>query len=74
MRQLTGATQNVLQRDRPVNGVVLAGEESLIKNQRRPRLAACRRKFVSGLYRLYILGLPPLGALDHIELYLLAFL
>ena len=74
MRRLTGATQNVLQRDKAVNGVVLAGEESLIKNQRRPRSAACRRKFVSGLYRLYIFGLPPLGALDHIELYLLAFL
>src|SRR5437667_6733227 len=28
----------------------------------------------SGLQRLHILGLPPLGALDHIELHLLTFL
>ena len=32
------------------------------------------RKFESGLRRLYILGLPPLGALYYVELHLLAFL
>jgi hypothetical protein len=36
--------------------------------------AARLRRFVSGLYRLHILRLPPLGALYHVKLHLLAFL
>ena len=32
------------------------------------------RRFVSGLCRLYIFGLPPLGTFYHIKLHLLAFL
>ena len=36
--------------------------------------AALSSRFVSGLYRLYIFGLPPFGALDHVKLYLLTLL
>src|SRR5437016_8830030 len=36
--------------------------------------AALIAEFTGGLQRLHILGLPPLGALDHIELHLLTFL
>jgi len=51
-----------------------AGEESPTKTKGGLGWPPYLRRLVSGLYRLHILGLPPLGALYHIELYLLAFL
>jgi len=46
----------------------------LAQKQRAALAAALVSKIVSGLRRLHIFGLPPLGALYHIELHLLAFL
>ena len=52
----------------------VAGRRKSCNNEGRPEGPPYIRKFESGLRRLYILGLPPLGALYHVELYLLAFL
>ena len=66
--------QNVLQTDGHVNGVVLREKKVLPKTKGGLGWPPCLRRFVSGLCRLDVLGLPPLGALYHVELHLLAFL
>ena len=54
--------------------VSCCGRRKSYQNEGRPGEAARLRRFVSGLYRFHSLGLPPLGALYYVKLYLLAFL
>ena len=55
-------------------GIVKGGNTECLKTQRAAARAALIADCKSGLGRPYILGLPPLGAFDYIELDLLTFL
>ena len=73
----TVASQNVLQTGSYVNGVQLQEKkvpEPAAKKQRAALAAALVSKIVSGLRRLHIFGLPPLGTFGDVELDLLPFL